>query len=72
MKKPIKRGDYFLMPFTGKARELLVRAVAPRTGLGAGQWQVAYLNGSNSICLLTSCHRCPPSRVARILKTLEG
>ncbi len=65
----IKQGDYFLLPFAGNRIDLLVQAVAP--GIDGQHWEAAYAKDGHSAgqVLLTSCRRCPPSLVARILKT---
>lgn len=68
-KREPKAGDYFLLPFAGKPAQLLVQAIAPSH---AGHWRVRYParpGVSESDVLLSSCHRCPPSRAARILGT---
>jgi hypothetical protein len=68
MKRKIKAGDYFLMPFAGKRIDLLVTAVRELPGFGPGQWEVRHENsGRLSTIFLPSCHRCLPSVAARIL-----
>lgn len=64
-----KAGDHFLLPFAGKPKDLLVQAIAPSH---AGHWRVRYPGRpgvGESDVLLSSCHRCSPSRAARILGT---
>lgn len=66
-KREVKAGDYFLTPFAGTAQDRLVRAVEPGP---AGHWYVTWPcrpNMGQSYMLLSSCHRCSPSRAARIL-----
>lgn len=66
MKKPIKRGDYFLMPYRGKRIDLLVRATRRAYG---EYWYARHFNGiPPTMSLLSSCHRCPPSLAKRIIK----
>lgn len=68
-KREPKAGDHFLLPFAGKPKDLLVQALAPSH---AGHWRVRYpgrTNAGESDVLLSSCHRCSPSRAARILGT---
>lgn len=66
MKRKIKRGDYFLMPFRGKRIELLVCAQEERQ---PGYWDV-WDEGRgkiNSMVFLGSCARISPSEARRIL-----
>ncbi len=70
MRNP-KRGDYFLLPFTGPKRDLLVQA---QQEYGGWQWWVtypAYPQRPFSCVLLSSCQRCTPSRAAAILGAKE-
>jgi hypothetical protein len=72
-KREPKAGDYYLLPFAGRKRDLLVRVVAP--GGGGGHHRVGYAGRtgmSESLVLLSSCHRCSPSRAARILGVAMG
>lgn len=65
--RPIKRGDYFLLPFAGKRRDLLVRAERPHRL--TGHWTVSTARGRTTLVLLSSCRRCPPSEVRRIMRS---
>lgn len=69
--KDIQAGDYFLMPFKGKRRDLLVKAVQPHSALGSGQWQACDVSGKTHSLLLTSCRRCSPSLARRILGKIK-
>ena len=66
--KGIEHGDFFLLPFKGRRRDLLVKAIQP-SACGGGRWHVSNEAGFTSTVLLTSCRRVSPSVVARILKT---
>ena len=66
--KSIEHGDFFLLPFKGRRRDLLVKAIQP-SACGGGRWHVSNEAGFTSTVLLTSCRRVSPSVVARILKT---
>lgn len=59
--------DYYLLPFAGKQRDLLVQVVGPAV-LGHHTVRYAGREGMGETrVLLSSCHRCAPSRAARIL-----
>lgn len=65
MSKPIKKGDYFLQPYKGRRRDLLVRAKAPlQKGIDTGYWSCY---GKAGYIYLPSCTRVSPSLAARIL-----
>ena len=66
MKKEIAAGDHFLLPYAGKKRDLLVRAVAPAYAGFSGHWRVAYLDGRENVVLLSSCKRVQPSEAKRL------
>ncbi len=66
--KSIEHGDFFLLPFKGRRRDLLIKAIQP-SACGGGRWHVSNEAGFTSTVLLTSCRRVSPSVVARILKT---
>jgi hypothetical protein len=66
--KGIEHGDFFLLPFKGRRRDLLVKAIQP-SACGGGRWHVSNEAGFTSTVLLTVCRRVSPSVVARILKT---
>ena len=61
----IQHGDFFLLPYAGPRRRRLVKAV--QFNLTTGHWYVSREDGYTSQVLLSSCHRCPPSVVRRIL-----
>lgn len=66
-KREVKAGDYFIAPLRGTLRELLMQAVRPGP---AGHWYVTYPafpDRAESYVLLSSCHRCTPSRARDIL-----
>lgn len=63
--KEIQTGDFFLLPYTGKKRDLLVKAIQPHF---SGQWFAANEDGQTSLYNLDSCDRCPPSLVRRLTK----
>jgi hypothetical protein len=65
--RAIQPGDFFLLPFKGTRRNLLVKAV--RQVPGYQQWYVSNERGHETSVLLSSCRRCPPSVAQRILKT---
>ena len=69
--RQIQHGDFFLLPFAGSRRSRLVKAVQPHS-VGGGQWYASDEAGHTSVVLLTSCTRCPPSVVARIVGHQEG
>lgn len=62
--KVINPGDYFLLPFSGKRCDLLVRAERPHQ---SGHWHVRYIDGRDGLVLLSSCRRCSPSAAKKIL-----
>lgn len=66
-KKPIQAGDYFLLPYAGKRRERIVKAIQPHP-VGGDQWIVSNERGMSSTVLLSSCKRIAPSVVQRITK----
>lgn len=61
-----KLGDYFLLPYSGKRRDLIIKVVRP---LYYGQWFCVSLKGQYEfLVLVSSCERCPPYLAKRILK----
>lgn len=63
--KPIEAGDYFLLPYKGLPRDLLVKATVHR---GHGFWDVVDATGAvHSMVLLSSCHRVSLPKALRIL-----
>lgn len=64
--RDIQHGDFFLLPYSGPRRKRLVKAVEPHP-VGGGQWFASNEAGNTSVVLLTSCARCSPSTVDRIL-----
>jgi hypothetical protein len=71
-KRNPKAGEYFLAPLKGEPRDLLMQAVRPGP---AGHWYVSYPahpNRAESYTLLSTCHRCTPSRAKRILGVKEN
>lgn len=63
------KGDFFLAPFAGKRRDLLMRLIRPLPGFGHNQWEYFnYGTRTKQVALISSCHRCSPSLAKRILK----
>lgn len=65
-KREPKAGDFYLLPFAGPKRDLLVRVIGPGF---AGHHQCSYAATPNrhTDVMLSSCHRVSPARAARIL-----
>lgn len=66
-KREPQAGDFFLLPYSGKRRDLLVKAIQPHP-VGGGQWVVSYEDGRSNVVLLSSCRRVSPSEADRICK----
>lgn len=62
-KKPIKKGDYFLLPFVGKRRQLLVQVIRPRLY----QHECRFVDGGRAMFCLEACQRVGPAEANRIL-----
>lgn len=69
MKRPIKKGDSFLLPFRGTRKELLVMATGKTS---CGQHECRNIHGHRSYINLESCHRVGPVEAKRIAKVKEG
>jgi hypothetical protein len=69
-KREIQAGDYFLLPYAGPRRKLLVKAV--QFNEVTGHWYVSNEAGMTKQVLLSSCKRVSPSLVARICKAPAG
>lgn len=68
----IKPGDYFLLPYAGKPRDVLVKAIQKWDSGGPGYWEVEGANGHRSQCYLPSCQRCDLARAKRILGNAQS
>ena len=66
--KPIKRGDYFLLPYAGSRRDNLIRVIRPWPK-GSRYDVLCITLGAESFAALdgTAAKRVPPSVAKRIL-----
>jgi hypothetical protein len=71
MKRPIAKGEYYLMPFAGGRLENLVKVVRREVAHGPDFWRVRYVRTKfTTTSNLSACRRVSPSVAATILKQL--